>query len=267
VTLPLTPNKVSPSSIKLGDSGWPVYALQRALSAHGKAVNADGDFGPLTDAKVKELQRRLRLTVDGIAGPKTQEAICVELCDDIAIQGLPPGLPRSLVEGESGYYLGAVNWNVSGGVDCCVVQRRVIGPPFSPTILRDAYDPAAAIIWALKSLDARAEEFFDDPGVRQRSDRLEYSIRLALLAHNWPWAASELAAGHALSTTKEADWARIRDRNGNLIPDPEHPGQFKHVLFSDGARVWSYRDWAEFYALGGRHGEARMTKYVKRWPS
>lgn len=249
MTLPSTPNRATPASIKDGDSGWPTYALQMALSAHGVRVVPDGSFGPATVKKTKEVQRRLNLTPDGIAGPKTQTAICVELCEDIVGHGLPQGLSRSLVEGESGYFLGAVNWSVKGGVDVSVVQRRVYGPPYSPTILMDAYNPAQAIRWTLDALDRRAEEFYNRPGVRTRSDRLEYSIRLALLAHNWPWAANELAAGRELSTTKEATW----------VP--------KGLKFPDGSAVVTYAHWAQFYALGGRHGEARMTKYVKRWPA
>lgn len=249
MTLPRSPNRTTPASIRDGDEGWPVYALQRALCAHGKAIASDGDFGPNTKSKVKDAQRRLGLTADGIAGPKTQTALCVELADDLSIHGLPSGLARSLMEGESGYFLGAVNWSVAGGVDVSVMQRRVFGPPYSPTILMDAYDPMGAIRWSLNLLDRRAQDFYDSPGVRRRSDRLEYSIRLALLAHNWPWAAGELAAGRALSTTKPATW----------VP--------KGLKFPDGGSVISYSDWAQFYALGGRHGEARMTKYVKRWPS
>lgn len=246
--LPSAPNQATDPTIKKGDVGWPVYALQRALVAIGLPTTADGDFGTKTEAKVKAAQERLNLEADGIAGPKTQTALCIEIAAGAARHGLPSGLARSLIEGESGYFLGAVNWSVKGGVDCGAVQRRVTGPPYSPQIMMDAYDPKVALDWALQTLDRRAEGFYDRVAVRRRSDRLEYSIRLGLLAHNWPWAAEELAAGRTLSDTKEATW----------VP--------RGVEFPDGTRVVSYRDWAEFYAMGGRHGEARMTKYVRTWP-
>jgi hypothetical protein len=248
VSLPSTPNRAIPYVIKEGDSGWPVYGLQRMLNGHGVKIASDGDFGPATEKKTKEAQKRLKLTQDGIAGPKTQASLCVELANETTIHGLPVGLSRSVMEGESGYFLGAVNWSVIGGVDCGVVQQRVLGPVFSPTIMMDAFDPNKSLVRSMHLLDERAETYFDRPGVVRRQDRLEYSIRLGLLAHNWPWAAQQLADGHPLSTTKEATWV---------------PAGLK---FPDGTPVHSYADWSQFYAMGGPHGEAKMTRYVRTWP-
>lgn len=53
-----------------------VIELQRQLKAAGLyAGKIDGDFGPATEAAVRELQRRRGLTQDGIAGPKTRAAL------------------------------------------------------------------------------------------------------------------------------------------------------------------------------------------------
>lgn len=53
-----------------------VIELQRQLKAAGLyAGKIDGDFGPATEAAVRELQRRRGLTQDGIAGPKTRTAL------------------------------------------------------------------------------------------------------------------------------------------------------------------------------------------------
>jgi hypothetical protein len=59
--------------LRRGSEGDAVRRLQRVLNAWyphlGLAV--DGDYGPATEAAVRELQRRARIAVDGIAGPQT----------------------------------------------------------------------------------------------------------------------------------------------------------------------------------------------------
>lgn len=44
----------------------------RYLEKYGYYQGVDGDFGPITEAAVKRLQRMLKVTVDGIAGPETR---------------------------------------------------------------------------------------------------------------------------------------------------------------------------------------------------
>lgn len=53
-------------TLKLGSKGDAVKRVQAKVGA-----TQDGDFGPKTDALVKEWQKRNKLTVDGIVGPKT----------------------------------------------------------------------------------------------------------------------------------------------------------------------------------------------------
>lgn len=53
-------------TIKLGSKGQDVKVLQQILG-----LNADGDFGPKTDAAVKEFQRKNGLLVDGVVGSKS----------------------------------------------------------------------------------------------------------------------------------------------------------------------------------------------------
>lgn len=63
--------------LRLGSTGERVARLQRILAAWYPHLNlqVDGDFGPATEAAVKELQRRQGLTIDGIAGPRTLTAL------------------------------------------------------------------------------------------------------------------------------------------------------------------------------------------------
>lgn len=59
-------------TIKLGSKGESVKLLQRHLN-----VTADGDFGPKTEAAVKEFQKKKGLEADGIVGEKTWKALGV----------------------------------------------------------------------------------------------------------------------------------------------------------------------------------------------
>lgn len=59
-------------TLKKGSKGDEVKTLQRLLS-----VTIDGDFGPKTEAAVKEFQRTHGLATDGIVGAKTWAALGV----------------------------------------------------------------------------------------------------------------------------------------------------------------------------------------------
>lgn len=57
--------------LAIGASGPFVIALQNELMRHGLRVQADGQFGPKTQAAVMYFQATRHLTVDGIVGPQT----------------------------------------------------------------------------------------------------------------------------------------------------------------------------------------------------
>jgi hypothetical protein len=63
-------------TLKPGDSGAQVRALQRALKALGYSVGTvDGQYGPTTKTAVASFQHAAGLTADGVFGPKTLNAL------------------------------------------------------------------------------------------------------------------------------------------------------------------------------------------------
>jgi nucleoid-associated protein YgaU len=68
-----------PPTVKKGSKGDAVKGLQNALSVRSSqdVGPIDGIFGPATENAVKEFQRGAGLADDGIAGPRTWEALYV----------------------------------------------------------------------------------------------------------------------------------------------------------------------------------------------
>lgn len=64
------------TTLKPGDTGAQVRALQRALKALGYPVGTiDGQYGPATKTAVAAFQHAEGLTADGVFGPKTLNAL------------------------------------------------------------------------------------------------------------------------------------------------------------------------------------------------
>lgn len=268
MTLVNFPNAVAPVTIKRGGVGWPIYGLQSGLKAVGHNLVVDGDFGPATEKATKVFQGKAKLTVDGLAGPTTQRALAIAVLGAMDLDMLPEGLPQSLMEGEGGYNFGAVNWSVPGGVDCGLMQHRVYDP-YIHSALEDAFYAPVAIMDACHDLRDRAygnpkragfPGFMTSPYVLSlpKAKRKEAALRLALMAHNWPAAggASYIAIHGKCSNPDGACSWLPRDKRGNLV-----------VKFPDGKLVQTRWEWCQFYAFGGAHGAARMTKYVEGWPT
>lgn len=245
MSLPTEPNRSIPSALRNGDSGWPVFGLQRGLTVIGYRLEPDGAFGAKTESSVATFQSDQKLVADGVAGAKTQGRMVAMLdaATHAAHRRLPVGLLRGFSESEGGNNLGAVNWNVSGGVDCGVVQVRCYGPPFDQQAMKGAYDPAAAMNRVAVSFISQEEAFALLSAAARRG--VHFTQRCAALNWNWPWAARQYATAGSLgaSAGKPATWAA-------------------GIRFPDGAPIKTYAEWAEFYAMGGIHGEGRVTRYV-----
>ena len=67
----------SEPELRKGAQGKAVSRLQRALSAAGHAVRADGDFGAATAQAVRAFQTAHGLHVDGVVGAATWAALAV----------------------------------------------------------------------------------------------------------------------------------------------------------------------------------------------
>ena len=68
-------NNNSYYSLRPGANGETVRNLQKALNKLGYKLYADGDYGNATEDAVRNFQKQNNLTVDGIAGIKTQELL------------------------------------------------------------------------------------------------------------------------------------------------------------------------------------------------
>ena len=63
------------NQISYGSQGSDVTDLQKLLNQNGYSLDVDGNFGPQTQAAVKDYQQKNNLTVDGVAGDQTWGAL------------------------------------------------------------------------------------------------------------------------------------------------------------------------------------------------
>ena len=63
------------SAIRLGDQGSEVAEIQGQLAELGYDLDADGDYGPATEAAVKAFQASMGLEADGLVGESTYRAL------------------------------------------------------------------------------------------------------------------------------------------------------------------------------------------------
>lgn len=100
-------------TLRKGDTGEPVKALQRGLQSVGCAIMVDGIFGATTLSYVLSFQRANGLTADGIVGPLTWAALEPEReSDDVTIEDAGVDY-RAILEAVRDLIEGALNGNVS----------------------------------------------------------------------------------------------------------------------------------------------------------
>lgn len=238
------PSKDFRYSLKRGMAGTDVAALQLNL----RSLVVDGDFGPLTERAVRRFQRsRPRLVTDGIAGPATQMAVALREMRRPA-KLLPRGLLRSIASNESGFFLGSAGPHASdNGWDVGVFARSSGEAAPGQTFLENAYDVYESACWTTDNLiDQRAalgvpvRSWYADtlaPGDLER-----YRWMVAVLAHNWPAGAFNLARRGAVTV----------DYPGDENDDDKPAGW---IIAATAGRLSTPREWALSYI-------ARATVYM-----
>lgn len=104
---PSAPLNVEGGHLKRGKSGEEVATLQRALSAAGFPVEANGRFGPETDAAVRAFQAQMGLKVDGIAGPHTKSALEALRKGAMAQQAMGVNMPDAATKAQASHQAAA----------------------------------------------------------------------------------------------------------------------------------------------------------------
>lgn len=173
--------------LKRGLKHWAVMALQINLG-----LTVDGNFGPDTEHAVTAYQAKHGLKSDGVAGVVTQRAIVVQMSAiPTARYGLPRRLLESMAQNESGFWLAAFAPHPSdGGFDLGALQKSFPTPGS-----RSEYLGALEVV-GMAATTARKVRAQYDAYVPLTHDRRR-AWELAVLSHNWPTAADNLArTGH-----------------------------------------------------------------------
>lgn len=128
-----------------GSSGAEVRSIQQVLIRWGYLDgNADGIFGPLTEAAVRSFQEANGLAVDGICGPLTLAALGLGTKPSEDVSGLTAGRDNDLAllariisaEARGETYEGQVAVGA-------VILNRVKHPSFPDTVAGVIYQPGA----------------------------------------------------------------------------------------------------------------------------
>lgn len=187
MTFQLVPSADYRYTLRKGNKGTDIAALQ--LNLEGLVI--DGDFGVLTEGAVRAFQKHAEINVDGIAGPATQRNVVIKGSQGAATaHRLPPGLLLSIAYSESGCILAAYSEHPSdSGFDLGAYQDSIGPGQGSQTRYRNAF----SVTYMAENTGLKVRRAHDRyamaPAVK--SDRRAWE--LAVLLHNWPAAADNLA--------------------------------------------------------------------------
>lgn len=222
-----------------GDKGNDVAVLQ--LNLPGLAV--DGVFADLTEAAVLEWQRAHGLIDDGIAGLATQQSIIqTKARRPEKEKRLPSRLLKSIAANESGFalaaagpHLGDEGWDV--GAFCRSSGSLFPDQPF----LRSAYHVGESSKWTAHHVRQTYDNLPSPVASRYltelaQGDAERFRWQLAILAHNWPAAALNIA------------------KNGSATPDDDAAASWIEAATSN--RLHTPREWVLSYV-------ERATVYVQ----
>ncbi len=237
-------------SVEQGDAGLVVWAVQNGLNDVGFSLEKDGVFGTKTEVAVENFQENTQIKVDGQFGPTSSKTLCAIFEKRVKVV-LPTGLQRSVIHLESGSLIGAVNWNVAGGVDCSYVQRRVYQIDYSDQeVIKSAFDGAYQVEKTAQDFRTEFERF--DKFVKV--DSLQLAWKLAVLDHNYPALAEQIARyginGLSGYYTSPQTWVINAGR-----------------YFADGTQVRTPLEWGQHYALGSKthNHKGLAVRYVENW--
>lgn len=106
-------------TLRCGDSGEAVVYLQTLLRDAGDTIPVDGKFGQKTEASVRAFQQAEGLTVDGVVGAKTWDALEKATSHDEKPNDTPPDIQISglsfgeaIAAAKNGKRIQRAGWNV-----------------------------------------------------------------------------------------------------------------------------------------------------------
>jgi hypothetical protein len=221
-------------------SGWDVWALQINLKQLGPStrdIPLDGSFGPATRQAVLLHQKNRNLVQDGIAGIATQTSICLTLSKKPEqAANLPIGLLRGLIEGESGFAIACFSPHPSdSGFDLGAFQDSITpGEVGNQQRYARAFNVPVLAVETAEKIRTQFDEYAKVVSHKR-------AWELAVLYHNWPSAAHNLAYIGRIYKNQSAD----------------EPQQW--IISATGGRLQTARQWVESYI-------EKKFIYVTRFP-
>ena len=224
-----------------GMEGADVWALQINLAAARNGLAPDGYFGPATQQSVRDYQKASGLDVDGVAGIITQRSLCLGLSQSASSKyRLPDGLLKGLMENESGFAVAAYAAHPgSAGFDLGPYQHSFTSQSAAQADYAHAYSAKAMAEDAGANMRQVKDTYRRAPHVT--SDK--YAWQLAVLSHNWPAAAENLARIGSI----------FRDASQDTVRQ-------EWIVSASGGGMSTARQWVAHYIEKG-------CLYITTWPT